>query len=187
MLLRRSNVSNSGFLGSPEPGVLYDNQSTEPTVGPVGSGAGRNRFPNLFLTRNRKRQARCVFKAFGVPPEKGGGRKPADHDGFTGKKPGPGKPRRKKKCFIHLRICPVGLATSKKMERRIPAESPRRREKGHGLPEEEEGSGAGRTDSERPKGQGTNGGFKKQAPVPKELALGAGRDNTAGTGIRTRL
>jgi len=124
MLLRRGNASNPGFLGSLEPGVLYNDQSTKPTAGSLGTGAGQNRFPNLLPARDPIRPARHVVKAFGVPPGKGGDRKPADHGGFANKKPGPGKPGRKKKYLIHQLVSPIGLATSKKMERSIPAKGP---------------------------------------------------------------
>ena len=136
-------------------------------------------------TQNGKRDALSRRSEYRL--EKGGGGKPDNHDSFANKKPGPGKPGQKKKCFIHLLISSVGPATGKKMEQRIPAEGPRVRRKRRGRPEEEKGSGAGRAGSERPKSQGTNGGIKRRTPVPEEPALGAGRGGTTSPRIRARL
>jgi len=52
----------------------------------MGTRTGRNRRQNLLPFPIPEREARRIVKAFRVPSEKGGGRKPADND-FAGKTP----------------------------------------------------------------------------------------------------
>jgi len=86
----------------------------------MGPRAGGNRLPNLLPTRDPERRGGCAIKAFGVPPGNGGGGKPANYDGFKGKKPGREKPGRKKRHFIHLLLSPVGITPGKEIDRGIP-------------------------------------------------------------------
>jgi len=138
---------------------------------------------NLLPTRNPEWQARCIIQAFGVPPGKVGGGKPADYNNFAGETPRLGKPQQKKECLVHLLVGSIGLATSKEMAQGIPKESPGRLRKGCGLSRGKKGSGVGGTDLEGPKGQGQDGGSKRRTPIPEKPTLGTERNGAANPRI----
>ena len=91
---------------------------------PVGAGVSRSRFQNLLPTRHAKWQARCAIQASGVPPGKGGDRKPANYGGFARK-----KPSEQKKPIVHLLLSKTGITPSKEMEGAIPGKNKKGGEK----------------------------------------------------------
>jgi len=110
-ILRRSDAPSPSLFGSPELGILHYNKGAKSTTGVMATRAGRYRLQDLLPSRRPKWKTRRAVQAFGVPPRKGGGRKPANHDDF-GKKPS----REMTLSIVPGIIGTSSVTTNKKME-----------------------------------------------------------------------
>ena len=139
VLLRRSHPPSTGILRSSKPGILYNNKGPQQMADTVGTGGGRHRLPDLLLTRDSERKTRRTIKTFGVPPGKGGDRKPADYNGF-GKKP---LCRTKlARTDIYLLLSTTRFSPNEKMGGRIYGKNKGKRTERYGLSTSMEGNGS---------------------------------------------
>jgi len=162
MILRRSGAPGSSPFGSPELGILHYNKGAKSTASTMGPGAGRYRLQDILPSRRPKWETRRAVQAFGVPPRKGGGRKPANHDDL-GKKPF----RETALSIVPGILGTPSVTTHKKMESRIRKEDPRGGAKRSGISTSMEiGSNPGEPRVESPKGQERrNAGNTGRPPV----------------------